>query len=172
MDERRAVRKRSFDVGDRRQRLVVDLDELDCILGGFAAGRDDDGDCVAGIANLVGRERLVRRGIRVFGRQPRARQRCLPVLVEIFARPRGDHTGVRHRRPDIDTRDPRVRVRRTDDAEKHHPGQLHVVDPLRLPLEKLLVFLALDRRADNPAYDDFARPTHRATAPIASTMFW
>ena len=80
VDERRAVLERLLDVGDRRERLVLDLDELGRVLGERAGLGDDDGDTVALVARLVGREREVRRHLDVLGHRPGARQPALPVL--------------------------------------------------------------------------------------------
>jgi hypothetical protein len=172
VDERRALRERRLGVDDGRQRLVLDLDELRRVLGRAAARRRDHGDRVARVPRLVDRDRLVLGRVRLLGRDPRARQRSLPLVGEIRAGPRGDDAGVGERGRHVHLRDARVRVRAAHDAEEHHPGGAHVVDPLRLALKELLVLLAVDRRTDAVADLDLCRSGHRATASIASTMFW
>ena len=98
MHERRAVLERLLDVGDRTERLVVDLDQLCRVLGERTTLRDDDGDAVALEARLVDGERVVRRHLDVLGDRPGAGKRALPVLREVgsaegrddaFGRPRG-----------------------------------------------------------------------------------
>ena len=164
MHERRALCERGLRVGDGRQLLVLDLDELRRVLGGGAAGCDDDGDAVADVACLIGRERKMRRRIRVLGRKPRARQAAVPVLGEVVSRPGGDDLGVRERGPDVDAADPRVREGAPHDGEIDHARQPHVVDPLGLPAEERHVLLALDRRTDDVARRDLRRRAHPAAA--------
>ncbi len=85
VDERRAVGHRGLDVGDRRERLVVDLDQLRGVLRERAAPGDDDGHAVARVARDGRREREVRRVVDVVGHWPRHRQRRGPVLLELGA---------------------------------------------------------------------------------------
>ena len=85
VDERRAVGHRGLDVGDRRERLVVDLDQLRGVLRERAALGDDDGHAVARVARDGRREREVRRVVDVVGHWPRHRQRRGPVLLELGA---------------------------------------------------------------------------------------
>ena len=53
----RIRRRRGLDVEHRVERLVVDLDQLERVLGDVAVARDDDGERLAGVAR-----HLVRRG--------------------------------------------------------------------------------------------------------------
>ena len=92
VDERRPVLERLRHVAVRRERLVLDLDELGRVLRERAALRDDDGDPVPLIASLIGREREVRRHLDVLGHRPCARQPALPVLGEVGAAERRDDT--------------------------------------------------------------------------------
>ena len=172
VDEWRTVRERGLRIDDRRQRVVLDLDQLCRILRGAAARRCDHRDRVAGVPSLVDRHGLVFGSVRVLGRDPRAREGALPLVGEIRAGPRGDDAGVRERRRDVHLGDARVCVRAAHDAEIDHPVDTHVVHPLRLSLEELLVLFPLDRGADSRADLNFDRSSHRATASIASTMFW
>ena len=156
VDERRALCERRLGVDDDRQRLVVDLDELRRVLGGAAARRRDHRDRVADVARLVDRERLVLRRIRVLGRNPRARQRALPLIGEVGARPRRDDARVREGRVDVHVLDSRVRVRAAHDAEKDHPGLRSCCPPT----------------APGPAGAScllFARPARRSCAPISTS---
>ncbi len=50
-------------------------------------------------------------------------------------------------------------------AEIDHPGDVHVVHPLRLPLEKLAVLFSLDRHADRSADFDLRRSAHPRHRP-------
>ena len=70
--QRCPVLERSFDIGDRAERLVVDLDQLCRVLGECTTLRDDDRDSVALEARLADGERIVRRHLDVLGDWPRA----------------------------------------------------------------------------------------------------
>ena len=95
----------------------------------------------------------------------------MPLVREVGARPRCDDVRVRERRRDVDTRDTRVRVRAAHDRQVDHPRRAHVVDPLGLADEELLILFALDGGADRLADLELDRGGHHATASIARTMF-
>ncbi len=61
MDHRRAGIERGFGVGDRRQLLVVDLDQLARVLGLGAGARDHGADRLALPAGALDRDRVLRR---------------------------------------------------------------------------------------------------------------
>ena len=100
--ERRAVGERGLDVDHRRQRLVVDLDELGRVLAPRRGSRDDDGDRVAGVARLVDRRAARASGAFVSSVGSHA-QGSEPAhsSVELGAGPRGDDVGVRERGRDV-----------------------------------------------------------------------
>ena len=170
--QRRTLGQRSLRIDDRWKRLVLDLDQLGRILRAAAAQSGNDGDRVARVAHLVDRQRLVLRRVGVLSRDPRTRQRAVPLVNEVGTRPRADDVGVRERRTDIHVHYARVRVRASHNVQVNHPRGTKVVHPLGLPLEKLPVLLPRDRRSDHPPDLDLDRSSHDATASIASTMFW
>ena len=86
VDERRGVCHRLGHVRHRRERLVVDLDELSRVLGERATLRHDDRDAVARIARLVGGERAVLGNVTVACHRPGAGQRARPFLGQVSAR--------------------------------------------------------------------------------------
>ena len=103
-------------VGDRRQHLVVDLDQFGAVLGGGDALRHHHGDGLADETYLVGRQRIMRRreGLeavaaleRDFGGMLRPHlvgDRLQAVGDEIAAGQHGEHAGRRHRRLGVDRR--------------------------------------------------------------------
>src|SRR5262249_20655958 len=127
---------------------------------------------VACVARLVDGDRQVRWSVRVLRRDPGARQRALPLVGEILSGPRRDDVGVREGRLDVHTVDARVREGASYDAEGDHARGPHVADPWTLAFGELLVFLPLDRRADDGADRCLRRRAHPVTAAMASTMFW
>ena len=80
MDHRRAGIERGLGVGDRRQLLVVDLDQLAGILGLGARARDHGADRLALPAGALDRDRVLRR-------------RLDALEVREHADPRRDHLG-------------------------------------------------------------------------------
>ena len=176
--EGRTLLERELGIDDDRQRLVLDLHQLGRVARGLAALRDDDRDAVADIARLIDRQRPMVRLLRVLGRQPRTRERGLPLAGELLARERGDHTAVGERARDVNAADPRVRVRTSHDAHPDHAGDAHIVHVLGLPGEESHVLLAIDRRANDLAQMDLGSSRHRqtSTSPAATctarTMLW
>ena len=81
--ERRVRRRGVLDVGDDRQRLVVDDDRARRVLGDVAVARDDHRDRLADVADLVARQRVLRApvGDRLVRDDQRQRLRELPVEV-------------------------------------------------------------------------------------------
>ena len=72
MQQRRAVANCFFRIDHDRERLEVDLDQFERILGQIAAFRHDADDRLADVAHLVARQREDRR--RVVVRHARGRE--------------------------------------------------------------------------------------------------
>ena len=71
-----ALLRRLLGVGDRRQRLVVDLDRVGRVAREVAVLGDDDRHRVADVAHRVDRDRRVGRGLRVGARARPTRRGC------------------------------------------------------------------------------------------------
>ncbi len=131
MDERRPVGDPLFDVEDRRERLVLDLD----LRGGL--GRElrrlgrDGGDRVADEANPVGREDGL----------------VLQVDAGVEREVAAGDDGPDARHPGgllgLHVEDPGVRMRRADDGDVEEPRELQVGGVLRRPRH---LFEAVDAR--------------------------
>ena len=171
--ERRAGCERLLEVGNGRQRLVVDLDELGSVLREGAALGDDDGDGVTLVPRLVDCDGPVRRCLDVLRDRPCARQSARPVLREVCAREGGDHAfggtgGIQAHALDAGTR-----VRVADHGQVDHSRQREVVDERSASTQERRVLLALDGGADDAlaglggGHD--ATPAADATA---WTMLW
>ena len=85
VDDRCAVLERALRIDDRGQGVVLDLHELGRVACFAPRLRDYYGHAVARIPSLVDGERPVIRLLRILGREPRARQRRLPLVGEIVA---------------------------------------------------------------------------------------
>ena len=165
---RRTAGDRQFDVGHVRQRLVVDLDELGCVLRLNACLGHDDRDAVAGEPRLVDGEREVLDHLDVVGHGPEARQAVRPDVGEIGPGEGGDDAGRLARLRQVDACDRRVRVRATDDDRMHHPGRGEVVGVRSLAGEEPCVLLARNGGADR----GHAPTSWPDAARIALTMLW
>jgi hypothetical protein len=141
VDQRGAVGEGGLHVENGRQRLVVDVDVLQRVGRDVAVPGHDDGDGVAGVADLVDGDRRVVGVDHVGGDRPGAGQ-AAELLGEVGAAERGDDTGPLERGRDVDPADPGVRHRAAQDRQVHHAGQGDVVGPVGLAGEQLGVLLA------------------------------
>ena len=135
-DHRRVGVERAVRVVDDRQRLVLDVDQLERVARGVVVVGDDERDLLALEADLVGGEH----GLRV-GRQRRHPRE--PLRLEVLA---GDHRAdlrVLQRGGGVDRDDPRVRERAAQRGAVQHARQLDVVDVVALAADEARVLLAL-----------------------------
>ena len=143
-DQRRVGVERLAGVDHRRQRLVLDVDQRERVVGRVLVGRDHERDLLALEADLVARQH----GLGVVGdrRHPGQAER-LQVLG-------GDHrrdVGVLQRRRGVDRDDLGVRVGAAQDRAVHHPRQVDVVEVGALAADEARVLLALEAaEADRP----------------------
>ena len=145
-DDRRAVGERLLRRGDRRQDLVVDVDQLERVAGDVGALGDDRRDLLALEAHLVGGEH----GLRV------ARERRHPrqvVLRHQLARHDRDDAGQRRRAARVDRLDPGVRDRAPQELHVEHVGQRDVVDVVAAAAEEAAVLEPLHRVSEAARFD-------------------
>ena len=139
--DRRAVCERRLGVVDRRQLLVVDLDQLDRIGRDVAVVGDHEDDLLVLEQHLaVGEHRL-----------DVARERRHVVQVEglqVLGREHGAHARERLGLRDIDRPDARVAVLAAHEVAEQHARQLQIVDVVALALDEADVLLALAGAAD------------------------
>ena len=120
-DQRRVGVERLARVDDRRQRLVLDVDQLQRVVRRVLVGRDHERDLLALEAHLVAREH----GLRVVGDRGHPGQ---AERLEILGRDDGRDVRVGERLRGVDRDDAGVRVRAAQDRAVHHPGQPDVVE--------------------------------------------
>ena len=130
------------EVGDGRQRVIVDIHQLDGILGDVAALGDDQGNGVADELHLALGQRRTRsvRDVLARDRVPR----FLDVRVEILGSKHYAHTGHGEGRVGIDAVDLRVGEGAADEAGVQHSGPGDVVDEGAAAGEKAVVLDARD----------------------------
>jgi hypothetical protein len=140
-DDGRVGRQRLLRVDDGRERVVLDVDELQRVPCDVRALGHDAGDLLALEPHLVGGEH----GLRV------ARERGHPgeaVGGERLAGHDGDDARQLFCRRCIDAHDAGVRERAAQQREVQHPGQGDVFDVLTAALDEAVVLLALHAVAD------------------------
>ena len=137
----RARCQRLLRVDDGRERVVLDVDELERVPRHVRAVGHDAGDLLALEPDLVGGEH----GLRVAGQGRHPRQ---AVGGERLAGDDGDDAGQLLGRRRVDVHDAGVRERAAQEREVQHPGQGDVLDVLPAALDEAVVLLALHAVAD------------------------
>ena len=149
MGRRRAVGQGCPAVRDRRQDVVVDLDQRRRVLGDIAVVGDDDGDRLADMGHLVVGERgpvavlLVARA-RQADDQPRGGQR----RHQIGQRVDRVDARMRARRRRLDAVDGGVGVRAAEKRGLERPRQPNVVDEAAAPAQQRRILQPLDTDAE------------------------
>ncbi len=146
LEQQHVVLARRVAIRHRRQRLDIDHDRFERILGNRRAVRHDDGDRLADIAHLVvGDDRLL---VALELRQRLLPQRNFRHVADIRRRDDSAHAGARARGLGIDGADAAVRNRAAQDDGVQDAVEREVVDILSAAGEKAEVFETLDRAAD------------------------
>ena len=125
---------------DHRQRVVVDLDQLEGVVGDVGVLGDHAGDLLALHAHLVGGQHGL--GVAGQGRHPGQ-----VVLGQQLAGDDRHHPGEGLGGRGVDRVDPGVGDRAAQDRHVQHARQVDVVDVVAPALEEAVVLLALDAPA-------------------------
>jgi hypothetical protein len=129
------------------QQVVVDVDELDGVLGGDLAAGDDHRDGLTDVVDLVHGDRGVPGIDHVGGDRPGAGDRSL-FFGEVASRVDGDDARRLLGGGDVDVGDLPVRDGAADHREVEHARQDHVVGPGRAAGDQPCVLLAAARLPD------------------------
>ena len=116
---------RLFDRHHRRQRLELDLDQVECLVGDPFVGGRDRGDGIADIADLFSGQRLLILADREDAELDR----------QIIAGEHGQHARVRPSARRVHVDDASMRVRTAQDAPVDHARQRQVIGELGLPAD-------------------------------------
>ena len=128
-------------VDDRRQLVVFDGDlRRDVFRLGARVG-DAHGDQLADVADLVGDERRLLRGLEA--RQRRDRPDVGDALQVL-----GRENGIPQMLGDADAGEPGMRDRAADERHLAHPGKAQVADVLAAAVEEAVIFLAAQSGPD------------------------
>ena len=184
MDHRRCLIERGLRVGDGRQLLVFDFDQLGRVLGERTGARDYGEDRLALPARALDRDRVLRRGFEALEMREDADPRGAH-LRQLRAGDDGDHAGRALRHVGFYLFDARVRVGRAHEGDVRHARQDDVAHVLPAPLREPREVRARHRAADigigpierAQTRRQVARVAHclpparaRATVSTASTM--
>ena len=142
---RRARRARR--IGDHGERVVIDFDPGQRVLGGVAVGGDHDGDRLAGEARLGRRDRRLQEAVEP-GEPGEAERDLRQLAVEIGAREGIDHAGRGARAGERHRADPGVREGAPQDRHMGGPGGLEIVDEARPAAQQPPVLAPLQRPPD------------------------
>ena len=143
MQQRRALFHRPLRVDGGLQRLILDLDKVERVLGDIAVLGDDHRHRLADKAHLVDGDRVVGDGDLDDARD-RARDRG-----HLGARDDAGDARQGARLGGIDIHDARMRMRRAQDGGVLEVGhRLHVINELRPPAQERRVLFARDGLAD------------------------
>jgi len=143
--------KRLPGVDHRRQRLVVDVDELQRVARGVPVLGDHERDLLPLEPHLVGgQDRLD-----VLGQGGHPGQ---PAVVQRLAGDHGLDPGVGLGGRGVDRGDPGVRERAAQDRAVQHAGKLDVIGEVAPAAQEAGVLLALDRPVGSPT--DLPSPLH------------
>ncbi len=167
MRERRAALERRRAVGDRGQRLEVDVDQRGRVLGDVAAVGDHQRDRLADEAHLVLGEAIRHQRLldRRIGHQQRHR---LPphAFGQVRVGDDGMHARQRQRARLVDAADVRMWMRAAQHRDLEHTRQMDVVDVARAPGEEGRILLALDARAEPLRAHQTRAPQRERGAPL------
>ncbi len=147
MQQRRARLDRFDRIVDARQRLEIDGDQLDRILGKVTAFRHHPDNGLADIAHLAARQRQDRR--RVITAHARGREQRLDRGFDVVRGQHRKHAGGGARGGAIDGADARMRVFAAAEGDMQQARHLAVVDVSAEPGQQARVLGALDAGADN-----------------------
>ena len=139
--DRRVRLHRLERVDQRRQRLVLDLDQVDRVGGDVAVVGDDERHLLVGEQDLLVRQHR----LHVAGQ----RRHVVQVQgLQVVGGEDGVHARQRLGLADVDALDPGVAVGAADEVAMQHPRQADIVDIVALALDQAGVLLALSGAAD------------------------
>ena len=163
LHQRAARRHRLLHVHDGWERLVVDYDQLGCIVCEVSILSDHHRDRLAGVGDLVCRDGELLGHLLLVGDKGVAdRQRPEDDAFEVGG---GEHRHDPFRRScprRVDRADARVRVRAAHDRHVRHVHEVDVVDEVAVPGDELGILATLDAGPDHGG--DSHRPVlHRSS---------
>ena len=166
---RRTGSESQLRIGHRRQRFVLDLDEIERVVRLIDGLGHDDRDDVADVADRFGADGFVHRDLQVRVRQqPGARDRF--ERRDIPARVDSQHAGGLPGPVGIDPADARVCVRAAEHGGVHHAREREVVGIGRGSGDEARILTPPDPRPEDSGAHFL--PMTAAASRTARTMFW
>ena len=136
-DQRRVVVERAAGVHHRGQRLVLDVDQAERVVGRVLVGGDHERHLLALEAHLVARQH----GLRVVGDRGHPGQ---AERLEVLGGDHRGHVGMGERGRRVDRDDARVRVGAAQQRAVDHARQPDVVEVVALAADEARILLALE----------------------------
>ena len=173
VDRSGRIRQRLFQIDNGRQRIEIDGDIAERILGEVAALRQNHRQGFADMAHFILGERHLRALVEgnVLDRRRRHEQRAgSPILAEVVGGVDGDDAVARPRGGYVDRTNPGMRDVAAQKSRVEHPGQLDVVDEQRLAVQQSRVFVASDGSAEISRRHAHYLRSRSAASSMASTM--
>ena len=168
VQHRRPRRERRFRIDDRRERLVVDLDQLGRVLGDVARARDDDRDRLADVAHAVDGQHAPDAGLRLRPGGDRRGERREIEQILAGDDERDTLEGACSR--GVDSDDPGMGIRAAVEGDMERAGRLDVVEVRSPAREEARVLGAHHSGADVTAGHPASSRRARAARCTASTM--
>ncbi len=166
VQHRRVGRHRRLDVHHVRQHLVLDLDQVERLLGDRRRNRGDRGHRVTLVKSLADRHAVARQ-VPQIGRRRADNALIRREVREVGAGRHRLDARQRHRLVGVDRHDPRMGVRAALDLAPQHAGHDHVGAEIGAAGD-----LVDAVRANGTGADDlegfFVEETHRAASPLIS----
>ena len=168
VDARGVGRQRLLQVGGHRERLKVDVQVAQRVLGQVTALGDHQRHRLADVPDFVFGERHL--GARVEdgagdGRRRDEQRAGLPVVAEVFRRKDGHNPRAPAGARRIDAPEAGVGVGAAEESGVQHPRQLDVVHKQRLAGEEPGIFVAFDRSAEIAGCHAHATARQNAASP-------
>jgi hypothetical protein len=155
------------DADHRRQRFVLDLDQVPDVLGEIPVGGHHHDHWLADVPDIIPGQRVRRAGRTQRGVRDEQRQRLGDLAGEVVPGVDGHQTGRVERGRHVDVHDPGVRVRAADERRGQRAGT-QVVQVRPAPADQPGVLPARDRLPEELRHC-WASSAARNTA---LTMFW
>jgi hypothetical protein len=168
VDQRGAGRERALHRGDRRERLMVDHDQLGGVLGEITIARHDAHHRVADEAHLVDRQRGHLDRVQALDWWGHAQRRG--PFSELPAGHDVHHARSLGGRRDIDRADARMGVRRPHEMRMQRAGKHDVIEIAALSGEEAMILPAQQRLANRRRAHSAVSGRRRAAAATAATI--
>ncbi len=147
LEQQHFVSGRGVAIGDRGQRLDVDLDQAERVLGNAGSVGEHERDRLADIAHLRLRDHRLAEPLE-FRQRLQPHRHARHALADVPGGDHAVHACERERRRSVDRADAAMRDRAAQHRRMQQPFAREIIDKLAAPAHEAQVLQALDRAAD------------------------